>query len=466
MYSVWRKITVFGLRSGASPHDRKCILLINRMSMLNTLLMVLFSILGPMVGLYQVLYFSIPFAIAFAIPPILNKLKFLEVSRYYFALTPLIFLVAVCIHNGSELGDKYFILTTATIPILIFRERWIIYTLFFINVLMYFFIVWYQSNFSPMEGFPEYIQKQYSSFSILSVFGIIFFVVIYFRSDSEDYELELEEKNFLISQKNGEIIDSINYAKRLQEAILPPLEEIFEHLPDSFILYKPKDIVAGDFYFADHKGDYFFIAAADCTGHGVPGAMVSVVCSNALNRAVIELELTDPGKILDKVTELVCETFKKSHNVVNDGMDISLCAFNLKTKEVTWAGANNPLWYISPFGGDVRIALDGEPEKAGVLHEVTANKQPVGKSDFYKPFTTHTLKLNKGDMLYLFTDGYADQFGGPKGKKFKYKQLADILVSIHQNPVKSQQALLDKTFEEWKGIHDQVDDVCIIGVRL
>jgi hypothetical protein len=324
------------------------------MSMLNTLLMVLFSILGPLVGLYQVLYFSIPFAIAFAIPPLLNRLRLLEISRYYFSLTPLIFLVAVCIHNGSELGDKYFILTTATIPILIFRERWIIYTLFFINVIMYFFIVWYQSNYPPLEGFPEYIQKQYSSFSILSVFGIIFFVVIYFRSDSEDYELELEEKNFLISQKNGEIIDSINYAKRLQEAILPPLEEIKEHLPDSFILYKPKDIVAGDFYFADHKGDHFFIAAADCTGHGVPGALVSVVCSNALNRAVIELELTDPGKILDKVTELVCGTFKKSHNVVNDGMDISLCAFNLKTKEVSWAGANNPLWYISSFGGNVQ----------------------------------------------------------------------------------------------------------------
>ena len=457
IYSLWRKVTLSGLRSGANPHDRKCILLINRMSMLNTLLMILFSVLGPIVGLYQVLFFSIPFAIAFALPPILNRLNFLEFSRYYFSVTPLIFLVAVCIHNGSELGDKYFILTTATIPILIFRERWIIYTLFFINVIMYFFIVWYQANYLPMEAFPAYIQKQYSSFSILSVFGIIFFVVIYFRSDSEDYELELEEKNFLISQKNGEIIDSINYAKRLQEAILPPLEEISEHLPDSFVLYKPKDIVAGDFYFADHKGDHFFIAAADCTGHGVPGAMVSVVCSNALNRAIIELELTDPGKILDKVTELVCETFKKSHNVVNDGMDISLCAFNLKTKEVSWAGANNPLWYINS-------SPDLTSEAS--FKEITANKQTVGKNDFYKPFTTHKLSLKKGDILYLFTDGYADQFGGQKGKKFKYKQLGDLLLSINNRPVKEQHALLDKAFEDWKGAHDQVDDVCIIGIRL
>jgi serine phosphatase RsbU (regulator of sigma subunit) len=281
--------------------------------------------------------------------------------------------------------------------------------------------------------------------------------VLYFRSDSEDYELELEEKNFLISQKNIEIIDSINYAKRLQEAILPPLEEISEHLPDSFVLYKPKDIVAGDFYFADHKGDHFFIAAADCTGHGVPGAMVSVVCSNALNRAVIELELTDPGEILDKVTELVCGTFKKSHNAVNDGMDISLCAFNLKTKEVKWAGANNPLWYVSPLADE---------QEGGVLSEITANKQPVGKNDYYKPFTTHHLKLKKGDVLYLFTDGYADQFGGPKGKKFKYKQLSDLLVSIYKKPINEQYYLLNRAFENWMGTHEQVDDVCIIGIRI
>jgi hypothetical protein len=205
---------------------------------------------------------------------------------------------------------------------------------------------------------------------------------------------------------------------------------------------------------------------------------VSVVCSNALNRAVIELELTDPGKILDKVTELVCGTFKKSHNVVNDGMDISLCAFNLKTKEVSWAGANNPLWYISSFGGNVqspesygegdefRSAIESELKQPGILHEITANKQPVGKSDYRKPFTTHTLQLNKGDILYLFTDGYADQFGGARGKKFKYKQLGDLLVSIHQKPVKLQRDLLDKAFEEWRGVHDQVDDVCIIGIRI
>lgn len=457
IYSLWRKVTISGLKAGKTPHDRKCILLINRMSMLNTFLMILFSLLGPFLGLYQVLYFSIPFAFAFFLPPLLNKLKYLELSRYYFSLVPLIFLVVVCIHNGSELGDKYFILTTATIPILLFRKRWVIYFLFFINVLMYFFIVWYQSYFPPIERIPDFIQKQYSSFSILSVFGIIFFVLLYFRSDSEDYELELEEKNFLINQKNIEIIDSINYAKRLQEAILPPMEEITEHLPDSFIMYKPKDIVAGDFYFADHRGDYFFIAAADCTGHGVPGALVSVVCSNALNRAVIELELTDPGEILDKVTELVCGTFKKSHNTVNDGMDISLCVFNLKTKEVMWAGANNPLWYLSP-------ALEGIGE--ATFKEITANKQTVGKNDFYKPFTTHHLKVNKGDILFLFTDGYADQFGGPRGKKFKYKQLSDVLVSINKKSLKEQKNLLEYFFEEWMGKHEQVDDVCIIGIRI
>ncbi|HRD37684.1 MAG TPA: PP2C family protein-serine/threonine phosphatase, partial [Bacteroidia bacterium] len=202
----------------------------------------------------------------------------------------------------------------------------------------------------------------------------------------------------------------------------------------------------------DKQGDYFFVAAADCTGHGVPGAMVSVVCSNALNRAVNELKLVKPGEILDKVRELVVETFQKSHHDVKDGMDISLCVINQKTYEIAWAGANNPLWYLN--------------ENEDELKEVTATKQPVGKSEDYKSFTTHVFNLAKGAMLYLFTDGYADQFGGPKGKKFKYKQLADLIIANRKLPMREQCKILENAFTNWKGNLDQIDDVCIIGLKL
>ena len=275
----------------------------------------------------------------------------------------------------------------------------------------------------------------------------------------EEQKAETEHQKVLLEEKNKEIIDSITYAKRLQQAILPPLSFIQSHLPESFIFYKPKDIVAGDFYWMEHIADTTLIAAADCTGHGVPGAMVSVVCSNALNRTVKEFGITDPGKILDKVRDLVIETFEKSESEVKDGMDISICTITSKGKsqkseeqriEIKWAGANNPLWYL----------------QKDEFKEIKADKQPIGKTDHPKPFTTHTFELNKGDLLYLFTDGYPDQFGGPQGKKLKYKQMQELIRGNSNETMPKQNQVLASAFDSWKGNLEQVDDVCIIGVRL
>jgi serine phosphatase RsbU (regulator of sigma subunit) len=272
-------------------------------------------------------------------------------------------------------------------------------------------------------------------------------------------KIEIEHQRELVTEKQKEIIESITYAKRLQEAILPPKEFIDKYVPNNFILYKPKDLVAGDFYWAEHVGDRFFIAAADSTGHGVPGAMVSVVCSNALNRTVKEFNLTDTGKILDKTRELVLETFAKSTSDVKDGMDISLLCIDTKNKQLFWSGANNPLWYIQNS-----VSSSGVENKE--LKEIKADKQPIGKSDHAKPFTTHQIEYKENTTFYLFTDGFADQFGGPKGKKFKYKQLSDLLVINEHLSIQEQGVILDKVFSEWKGDLEQVDDVCVIGFKL
>lgn len=251
-----------------------------------------------------------------------------------------------------------------------------------------------------------------------------------------------------IEQKNKDITDSINYAKKIQQAILPSDEQFRSLFPNSFVLFRPKDIVAGDFYWMQQINKTVFIAAADCTGHGVPGAMVSVVCSNALNRAVKEFHLADTGKILDKVTDLIIETFEKSTTDVKDGMDISLLAINTETKQIQWSGAYNVLWYL-------------QDKK---LHEITADKQPIGKSDHRKPFTTHKIDYKPGTTFYLFTDGYADQFGGLKGKKFKYKQLEEIIVANSNKELEEQKEYLSAAFENWKGELEQVDDVTIISI--
>jgi serine phosphatase RsbU (regulator of sigma subunit)/Tfp pilus assembly protein PilF len=275
----------------------------------------------------------------------------------------------------------------------------------------------------------------------------------------EEKEKETHIQKQIIEEKQKEILDSINYAQRLQQAILTPESEIKKYFSDSFLLYKPKDIVAGDFYFFEVTETHVFYAAADCTGHGVPGAMMSIVCSNALKRCVKEFKLTVPGKILDRTRELVLETFEKSATDVKDGMDISLVALAYRAKnesengiEITnikWSGANNPLWYI----------------ENGIMKEITADKQPIGKSHEPKPFTTHLLPSSLSD-LFLLTDGYADQFGGPKGKKFKYSNLKKLL--FENTKVKSEiiHSKLETVFFQWKGDLEQVDDVCIIGIKI
>lgn len=256
-------------------------------------------------------------------------------------------------------------------------------------------------------------------------------------------------RNVELKSALDDIEASVRYAKHIQEAILPPSRIVKEYLPDSFIIYKPKDIVAGDFYWIEKKGELLFFAAADCTGHGVPGAMVSVVCSNALNSCVKEFGLTKPASILDKARELIIEQFRKSDEDVKDGMDISLCVLNTKTNELSWAGANNPLWIISN----------------NELKEFKADKQPVGYYPDSKPFTNHLTVINRGDKIYLFTDGYADQFGGPVGKKFKIAALRKLILEAHPLPMSKQQEHILTTFTTWQGKLSQVDDVCLIGIQ-
>ncbi|CAG5081349.1 SpoIIE family protein phosphatase [Parvicella tangerina] len=260
---------------------------------------------------------------------------------------------------------------------------------------------------------------------------------------------EIEHQKLLIQEKSQEITDSIIYAKRIQSAILPPDHEVKRLLPNSFILYKPKDIVAGDFYWLEEKDGHILIAAADCTGHGVPGAMVSVVCKNGLSRSVREYKELEPGRILDRTREIVIAEFEKSHEEVKDGMDIALCA--IKGNTVKYAGAHNPLWIVRK-GSDT-------------VEEIKACKQPIGKFHVDKPFKTHEVVMNEGDTIYFFSDGYADQFGGEKGKKFKTGRFKKLVLSMQHESMKKQKKIIDQKFEKWKGDLEQLDDLCVIGIR-
>ncbi len=321
-----------------------------------------------------------------------------------------------------------------------------------------------KEQFNTLEAKSKISQLIY--FILLCIVIIVFVIIIFIRAKKLTNKIKTQK--LLLEIKSKEVTDSIKYAKRIQSAILPSIKTIKEHLQDSFILYKPKDIVAGDFYWLENKNNIVLFAAADCTGHGVPGAMVSVICNNGLNRSVREYGLTNPSEILNKTREIVISEFDKSEEDVRDGMDIALCSIKYKieseklqtTAILKYAGANNPLWIVRPINNPEHQKLNFE------LIDIRPDKQPIGKHFKNLPFTSHTIELQKGDSIYIFSDGYADQFGGPKGKKFMYKPLKNLLLSIQYKNMNEQKEILEQRFNDWKGDLEQVDDVCMIGVRI
>lgn len=267
---------------------------------------------------------------------------------------------------------------------------------------------------------------------------------------------EIEAKNGELEVLYKHVTDSIKYAKRIQEAILPPDSLVKKLLPQSFVLYKPKDIVSGDFYWIEEKNGKVMFSAVDCTGHGVPGAFMSIVGYNILKQAVTNNNLTTPSLILDILNEGVSETLHHGHEneegQAKDGMDISFCTIDFNTLELQYAGAYNPLYII----------------RNGQLLQTKADKFPIGffLGEEKKKFTNHTVQLQSGDMVYIFSDGYADQFGGPFGRKFMAIPFRVLLMDINKEPVEKQKQILNKTIEEWRGNLDQVDDMLVIGVKI
>jgi serine phosphatase RsbU (regulator of sigma subunit) len=254
----------------------------------------------------------------------------------------------------------------------------------------------------------------------------------------------------VVEQHTKELTDSIRYAKSIQKAVVPTSEEL-SMLPEHFVLFLPKDIVSGDFYWMAEKDGRVYFAACDCTGHGVPGAFMSMLIKALLDEAVNQKGLTKPNEIFYEVRKDVIEALKQSGEVgtQKDGMDAVLCA---------WDG-NGTLEYACAYNPLV-LLRDGE------LQQTKADKQPVGiLTGAQKPFTHHELQLQKGDTIYLFSDGYPDQFGGPKDKKFKLKNMKDLLLNNQYKPLSAQKDILQKTMDEWMGDTEQIDDILVMGVR-
>jgi serine phosphatase RsbU (regulator of sigma subunit) len=319
-------------------------------------------------------------------------------------------------------------------------------------------------------------------FVVVSVVILVFLVMLFrLFNQKKKANLQLEQQNEeikfqhdLISEQKKEITDSIHYARRIQTAILPPVDDLMGIVKDMFILYKPRDIVSGDFYWVTRKENTVVIAVADCTGHGVPGAFMSMLGVSFLNEIVNkrkhisndnENQMMNAADILNQLRESVIKSLHQTgkYGESKDGMDIALCVYNDDNKQLQFAGANNPMYIVQN--------LDNK-----AIEEIKADKMPIGiyYSEELEPFTNKQFKIQGGETIYLFSDGLADQFGGPDGKKYKYKQLKDNLLANINEPMEKQKELLDNSIVGWMNCvnkdtnthYEQIDDILIIGFRL
>jgi len=275
----------------------------------------------------------------------------------------------------------------------------------------------------------------------------------YFLSSFLDMT-KIIEQQLIIEQQHKEILDSINYARLIQNSILPSQEQIEEVLTESFVLAKPKNIVSGDFYWIKKLDDKIFVSACDCTGHGVPGALISIVGYKLLSKFTGEYRFSKPAEILNQLNKEFTFATKKINNEMKDGMDIALCTIDKASMTMEYAGAYNPIYLV----------------RKGELIKLKVDKIPVHLFTSYtgQEFTNYEIKIEQGDCVYLFSDGYADQFGGPNGKKFQYRQFQELILSVNHLPMPEQKEIFDKTIEAWRyeAGEEQTDDMLIVGFKI
>ena len=312
---------------------------------------------------------------------------------------------------------------------------------------------------SELQVKQQNMQIMFFIVAVLLLSVLSFFIFRSYKEKKQSAEIilsqkeEVERQRDLVEEKSKEITDSIHYAKRIQQALLASDTFLKKHIADYFIFYKPKDIVSGDFYWANVIDGKFVMITADCTGHGVPGAFMSLLNISYLNEAIIEKRIDAPDKILDHVRSQIIQSLNPegSENEGRDGMDATLSMYDFKGMWLRFSAANNPLWLY----------------RNNEIKEFSADKMPVGMyHGEQKPFTQQTIGLRKGDIVYTFTDGFADQFGGEKGKKFKYKNLKQLLLNNANKPMAEQKQILKKTLRDWQGNMEQVDDILIVGIRV
>lgn len=413
--------------------------LVNGISFLGVPICLTFILLFGFTGYwYLMLTFSVGIFI-FILPWFFNKWIGVKTASIFVCLAAPILFGSASVISGKDTGFFLGFLVISVPPIIVFPKIKTAAVFILYAIMCLALSIMGNMFIQPIETVTYAMGVfLFNLFTVLiSTLGIVLL-----------FKIELNESLEKLFEKNREITDSINYAKKIQYTLLAHDAFLIENMPQHFVYFQPKDIVSGDFYWATSRDNKFYLAVCDSTGHGVPGAFMSLLNIGFLSEAINEKQIYKPNEVFDFVRERLTTSISKDGQ--KDGFDGILICIDKTTNTITYSAANNKPVLIN----------------TNVLTEAACDKMPVGVGEKKEDFKLHTLTAKKGNMLYLYTDGYADQFGGPKGKKFKYKQLNEQLLASSNLPMHEQKQQLETIFENWRGDIEQTDDVCVIGIRI
>jgi len=428
----------------------------NKIRIFNTSLLVIFlvNLFYIIVGLFNPLFY--PNLLSFSYATVLVVIFLLirsgkQILAFHGMMTfSILFLITISILFGEISEVHVFLLFAPLASIVLFDEKKCIFNYFlFAMAAMCGVKLLYPHYEVP---YPDAPAKHFGALNLLFTGILLYLGIMRFKTENSQFTDEIKLQRKLLEEKNKDITDSIQYAKRIQKALMASDTLLNKNLPEHFVLYKPKAIVSGDFYWGEKIDNKFLLATCDCTGHGVPGAFMSLLGVSFLNEITKEKNITQPDLVFNSLRANIINALNPewTEEEGKDGMDAVLCNFDFQKMEMELACANNPLWILR--------------NNQWLIFK--SDKFPIGMQGEIKPFTLQKLQLQKDDLIYTFTDGYADQFGGEKGKKFKYKNIQQLLLNNSSKSMSEQKKIMDDTIEKWKGNLEQVDDILIIGIRI
>jgi serine phosphatase RsbU (regulator of sigma subunit) len=451
-----KKVLNIGVFPSNSESLNRKIRIGNLVSFITVIAMIGYIPVALFFNIMGIVVLDILFLVSSCVSFYLHSSKKYNLAFYLACSYGLIYFTFGSVFYGLESNLQFFIVIMCLIAIALFDSVLALRIYITFAVSIFCVLIIYMHGKPGIIFIPEEMKKSQYIIGIINLFLFLFITIlffIFFRRENLLFQKDILKQKEIIEEKQKEIIDSINYAKRIQFALLASEDLLQRNLPEYFVLFNPKDVVSGDFYWATSTDEGFIYITADCTGHGVPGAFMSLLNISKLSQVINENKVRRPDLILNNIRTEIINVLNSegSKEESKDGMDAVICKLDIKNLKLEYAAANNSFYII----------------RQNQLISCKADKMPVGMGhDDSISFTYNQIALEKGDVIYTFTDGYADQFGGPKGKKFKYKQLEEVLLSIHHLPMNEQSVILNRKFQDWKGKLDQIDDVLIMGIRI